>query len=176
MSELFPGLNAMQNLHPVFVHLPLGLLPMALVLQAWAWLSRREDVERAARWLLYAGALTALAAAGTGLLAEETVEHAEGAHEVMELHETLMLSAAGLAAGLAVLAAVFRKQSRRLIQTVLLVGLLAANIVLAIGADRGAQLVYEFAVGVKPQPAPAAAPAPGAPAQNPPEHKHDHEH
>ncbi len=174
MGELFPGIRAMQNLHPVFVHLPLGLLPVALVFQAWAWLSGREEVERVARWLLYIGAAAALAAAGTGLLAEETVQHAGEAHEVMELHESLMLTTAGLATGLAVLAAIFRKKSRRLIQMVLLVGLLATNIVLAIGADRGAQLVYEFAVGVKPQPAPGAAP--GAPAANPPEHKHDHKH
>ncbi len=174
MGELFPGLNAMQNNHPMFVHYPLVLLPLALVFQAWAYVSRREDVERVARWLLYLGAVGALAAAGTGLLAEETVAHAGEAHEVMELHESLMLTTAGLATGLAVLAAIFRKKSQRLIQLVLLVGLLATTIVLVIGADRGGQLVYEFAVGVKPQPAPP--PAPSAPAANPPEHKHDHEH
>ncbi len=172
MENLFPGIQAMQNLHPVFVHLPLGLLPLALVFQAWAVLSRREDIERVARWLLWIGAVAALAAAGTGLLAEESVEHPEAAHEVIELHETLMLTTAGLAAGLALLAAIFRKKSRRLIQMVLLVGLLATNIVLVVGADRGAQLVYEFAVGIKPQPAPA--PAQGAPAATPPEHEHEH--
>jgi len=174
MGELFPGLNAMQNNHPMFVHYPLVLLPLALVFQAWAHVSRREDVERVARWLLYVGAVGALAAAGTGLLAEESVEHPEAAHEVIELHETLMLTGAGLTTALAVLAAIFRKKSRRLIQTVLLVGLLATNIVLVIGADRGGQLVYEFGVGVKPQPAPA--PAQGAPPVNPAEHKHDHQH
>ena len=178
MGELFPGLNAMQNLHPVFVHLPLGLLPVALVLQAWAWVSRREDVERVARWPLYLGAVGALAAAGTGLLAEESVEHPEAAHEVLELHENLMLTTAGLATGLALLAAIFRKQSRRLIQTVLLVGLLAANVVLVVGADRGGQLVYEFGVGIKPQPAPP--PAQGAPTANPPQapppHEPEHKH
>ena len=170
--DWFPGLRAMDNLHPMFVHYPLVLLPLALVFQTWAVLGRREDAGRVARWLLWIGAVGALAAAGTGLLAEGSVEHPEAAHEVIELHETLMLTTAGLAAGLAVLAAIFRKKSQRLIQTVLLVGLLATNIVLVIGADRGAQLVYEFAVGVKPQPAPA--PAQGAPAQNPPEHKHEH--
>lgn len=176
MSELFPGLRAMENMHPMFVHYPLVLLPLALVFQAWGALSRREDLERVARWLLYVGAVAALAAAGTGLLAEESVEHPEAAHEVIELHETLMLTTAGLAAGLAVLAAIFRKKSPRLIQTILLVGLLATNIVMTIGADRGGQLVFEFGVGTKPQPAPAAAPTPGAPAPTPPEHKHEHHH
>ncbi len=176
MGELFPGFNAMQNNHPMFVHYPLVVLPLALVFQAWGALSRREDLVRVARWLLYVGAVAALAAAGTGLLAEESVEHPEAAHEVIELHETLMLTTAGLAAGLAVLAAIFRKKSSRLIELVLLVGLLATTIVMTIGADRGGQLVYEFDVGTKPQPAPAAAPAPGAPAQNPAEHKHNHRH
>ena len=173
MGELFPGLRAMHNIHPMFVHYPLVLLPLALVFQAWAYVSRREDVERVARWLLWIGAVAALAAAGTGLLAEESVEHPEAAHEVIELHETLMLTTAGLATGLAVLAAIFRKRSRRLIQMVLLVGLLATNSVMVIGADRGAQLVYEFAVGVKPPP-PATAPTQGAPAENPSEHKYEH--
>lgn len=172
MGELFPGLRAMENMHPMFVHYPLVLLPLALVFQAWGALRQREDLERVARWLLYVGAVAALAAAGTGLLAEESVEHPEAAHEVIELHETLMLTTAGLAVGLAVLAAIFRKKSPRLIQTVLLVGLLATNVVLVIGADRGGQLVFEFGVGTKPQP----PPAPGAPLQNPPEHKHNHQH
>ena len=174
MSELFPGLQAMDNLHPMFVHYPLALLPLALVFQAWAVVGRREDAARVARWLLWIGAVAALAAAGTGLLAEGSVEHPEAAHEVIELHETLMLTTAGLAAGLAVLAAIFHRRALGWIRWLLLLGLLATNVVLIVGADRGAQLVYEFAVGVKPQPAPE--PAQPAPAANSPEHKHEHQH
>jgi uncharacterized membrane protein len=34
MDLPFPGLKAMENIHPVFVHFPVVLLPLALVVQA----------------------------------------------------------------------------------------------------------------------------------------------
>ena len=113
METLFPGLSAMENIHPVFVHFPVVLLPLALVLQALAVWRRREDCQRAALWLLWLGTLGALAAAGTGLLAEEKVVVPEPGWEVIELHETLMLVATGLAAALSVLAVVLRSMEEQ---------------------------------------------------------------
>jgi uncharacterized membrane protein len=149
METLFPGLKAMENIHPVFVHFPVVLLPLALVVQALALWHRREDCHRAALWLLWLGTLGALAAAGTGLLAEKKVFVPEPGWEVIELHETLMLVATGLAAALSVLALVLRRRLTRSIQILLLVGLLALSGVLVVGADRGGQLVYQFGVSVQ---------------------------
>jgi len=67
--DFFPGLRAMENLHPVFVHAPVTLLPLALVFQALAVWRGREEWQKLALWLLWLGALGALAAVGTGLLA-----------------------------------------------------------------------------------------------------------
>lgn len=150
METLFPGLRAMQNLHPVFVHLPLVLLPLALLFQALAVWKQREDWQRLALWLLWLGTLGALAAAGTGLLAEETIEVPDPAIEVIEWHETLMLVTTGLAAALSVLAFFLRRRLTRGLQVGLLVGLLIVGGVLVVGADRGGQLVYQFKVGTQP--------------------------
>jgi len=149
MDLLFPGLKAMENIHPVFVHFPVVLLPLALVVQALAVWRRRDDWQRAALWLLWLGALGALAAAATGLLAEEKVVVPEPGWEVIELHETLMLISTGLALALAVLAVVRRRRLTRPVQLLLLAGLLALNALLVVGADRGAQLVYQFGVSVQ---------------------------
>lgn len=157
MELIFPGLRAMENLHPVFAHFPIGLLPAALLVQALAVARRREEWQRAALWLLWLGTLGALAAAVTGLLAAGKVEVPDPAIEVVELHETLMLTTTGLALVLSVVAlvAVWRQRLTRRVQFLLLGGLLVLGGVLAVGADRGGQLVYQYGVSVKPTAAPA---------------------
>jgi len=50
MDLLFPGLKAMESIHPVFVHFPVVLLPLALVVHALTVWCRRDDWQRAALW------------------------------------------------------------------------------------------------------------------------------
>lgn len=50
MDLPFPGLKAMENIHPVFVHFPVVLLPLALVVQALTVWRRWADWQRAAHW------------------------------------------------------------------------------------------------------------------------------
>ncbi|MFQ5817548.1 MAG: DUF2231 domain-containing protein [Terriglobia bacterium] len=189
MDSLFPGLQAMPNIHPVLVHFPIAFLLGALGVEALAVWRRREEWHRAAVVLLYLGAVGAVAAATSGWLAAETVEHNDAAHEVMDLHETIMLWTTSLAVGLAVIAFVggryleTRPDGRpygRSLQLFLLAGLLVVNLMLVVGADRGGQLVYEFSTGVQQPAMPAEGvpgePAPAEPTPAPAEHQHDHEH
>ncbi len=169
MDMVFPGLRAMENIHPVVVHFPIVLLPLALLFQVWA-LGRGNSGQRVALWFLW---LAALAAATTGLLAEAGVEHSGAAHEVMEMHKTLMLTTTGLGALLSMLALVCRRRLTRGVQLFLLGGLLVLSGVLTVGADRGGQLVFQYGVGVQ-KPAVEATPG-GAPASVP-EPKNNHEH
>ncbi|MBI4466487.1 MAG: DUF2231 domain-containing protein [Acidobacteria bacterium] len=155
METLFPGLSAMENLHPLFVHFPLVLLPLALVFQVLALARQREEFGRVAVWLLWLGTLGAIAAAGTGMLAEEEVEVPEAAFEVIERHEILGKVAAGLAIVLSGIALFGRRVAARAVPTVVLIGLLIVTGILVLGADRGAQLVYQYGVSVQK---PAGAP------------------
>src|SRR5712692_4884540 len=145
MSGLLPGLRGMLNYHPLFVHFPIALWLGALLFEALAVIRSSEDWHRTAVRLLYLGTLTAFAAAGTGLLAEESVPDSGPAHDVMELHQLLMLITTSVAVGLCILAFFLRKRFTPGLRKLLLVGLLVIAGLLGVGSDRGAQLVYQYA-------------------------------
>ncbi|MEE8199613.1 MAG: DUF2231 domain-containing protein [Candidatus Acidoferrales bacterium] len=179
MDSLFPGLRGLENIHPLFVAFPFALLQAALLFQLLFVWKRREDFHRTAVWLLWLGTLGAMAAAATGWWAEKTVEHAEAAHELLELHETLMLSTTGLAILLSFAALLLYGRMSGRDHLLFLGGLVVLSGLLLVGADRGGQLVFEHGVAVQ-RPAPASAPSeetPSAPASEAgEEHEHDHEH
>lgn len=177
MESVLPGLRAMPNIHPVLVHFPIAFLWGALLVELLAVWRRRDDWHRVAVVLLYLGAAGAVAAATSGWFAEETVEHTEASHEVLELHQAIMLWMTSITVVLAGIAffGTGRLETRRL-QVFLLVGLLVVCLMLLVGADRGGQLVYQFGTGVEkpvPPPPPAAETAPAAP-QSQQQHQHQH--
>ena len=80
METILPGVRGMLNWHPLFVHFPIALWTGALLFEAIAVLRASEEWHKTAARLLYLGTLCGLAAAGTGLLAEESVPEAGPAH------------------------------------------------------------------------------------------------
>ena len=162
MAELLPGLAASPNFHPLLVHFPLALIPAALAFWALALWLGREELWRTGRWVLYLGALAALAAAASGLWAEDHLTHTEVTHPLIEAHEKWMLVAAGLAAATAAAAYALRESVIGITRPLLLVALLVTVLVTALGADRGSLLVYGHGVGVSR----------AAPSDSPNEHEH----
>ena len=145
--EFLPGLKGMLNYHPVFVHFPIAFWLGALLFEVIAMIRKNDELHRTARWLLYLGTLAAVAAVWTGLMAEESVPEAGAAHDVMEIHERMMLVTSSLAAGLCLLAA-FKRQMGGGLRKLFLLGLVVLAGLMVIGTDRGAQLVYQYATGV----------------------------
>jgi uncharacterized membrane protein len=148
MQAVLPGLKGMLNYHPLFVHFPIALWLGALLFEALAVARRSEELQRTAARLLYLGTLCALAAVGTGLLAEESVPETGPARDVMELHEKLMLITTSVAIGLCMLAFFRRHSFTAGLRKLFLLGLLILAGLLAVGADRGAQLVFQYATSV----------------------------
>jgi uncharacterized membrane protein len=62
LAELLLGAQHLQDLHPLVVHFPLGLLPGAALLYILAWSTGRESLAWVAFWLLILGALGAAVA------------------------------------------------------------------------------------------------------------------
>jgi uncharacterized membrane protein len=147
LEQLLPGVHHLQNVHPVVVHFPIAFLVGAALFYGMAWVLGREALATTALWMLLLGTISAGIAVGTGLYAEEGVMVSHSVREhLLEPHEYLMLTTLGLSVLLAIWALVARPspQKGRLFFILLFVGLL---VVMTIGADHGARMVYDYNAG-----------------------------
>jgi len=77
--------------HAVLNDLPVALLLVAVLFDLAAAALKRESLMWAAIWTLWAGVLGGWAAVIAGELAEESIDHGEAIHEIMEKHQTMAL-------------------------------------------------------------------------------------
>ena len=77
--------------HAVLNDLPAALLFVAVLFDLGAALWKRESLKWAGIWTLWAGVLGGWAAVVAGELAEESIDHGQAIHKLMELHQTLAL-------------------------------------------------------------------------------------
>jgi uncharacterized membrane protein len=149
MGTLFPGLHGMANYHPLFVHFPIAFWMAALIFELAARIAKSEGLHQAASFVLTLGALAAVPAVFSGWSAQSAVPDAGAAHDVKELHETLMVTSSILSGVLAVLGLfVLPKRPLAALRAAFLVGLLVLAALVSVGADRGALLVYHFGTSV----------------------------
>ncbi len=151
MIEIVP------NWHPVWVHFPIALLSVAVLLFLLATLLRRrplaENATTVARWNLVLGGLFLVPALITGYLAWGSVEHDSAGHEAMKRH----LWSAWITTGVFIvaLALAWLDRHRRdgasiALRVVLVVGLGAISVTGYLGAEN----VYRHGIGVERLPDP----------------------
>jgi uncharacterized membrane protein len=97
--------------------------------------------------MLYLGTLAAIVTVLTGLAAENSVPPGD-AMRAVGIHETLMLVSTSLALALCIFAFLARKNFTLQLRKLMLLGLAVLAVLLTIGADRGAQLVYGYGTAV----------------------------
>ncbi len=149
-AGVLPGIHVLDsNIHPLIVHFPIAFLSVFFLLEIIGVSFRRESLRKTAGAMLYCGALGALAAVAAGLHAASIVPHGEAVHEIMERHEQLGLTVAGLALVLSA----WRLLARRTISgmaNALYLFLSAIMVVCMIfGADLGGLMVYGHGVAVR---------------------------
>tara|TARA_R110002096_G_scaffold434832_1_gene658026 strand:+ start:893 stop:1372 length:480 start_codon:yes stop_codon:yes gene_type:complete len=147
MEYLLPGLDSAVKLHPMLVHFPIAFWVAGCVVWCYAALFAKEASWNAGLLLYTAGALTALAAGMAGYLGTWIMGHDAPGHGAVHIHRDLMLWATGLSIVLTGLAWWRLRSGRRWRLGILLLSLIQI-VVMAIGADRGAMLVYKMGVGV----------------------------
>jgi uncharacterized membrane protein len=147
VGTLLPGLQHLQNIHPLVVHFPIALLMSAAFFYALAWVFRKDTLTVAAFSLLILGTISACVAAGTGLYAEDGVMVSFSVREhLLERHEELMLATTGLNIILFVWTVVARPFPKKGRWIFLLLFLVLLGI-MTVGADYGARMVYDYNTG-----------------------------
>jgi uncharacterized membrane protein len=146
-ENIFPGVQHLQNIHPMVVHFPVAFLVGAALFYVAAWISRSHSLATTAFSLLIVGAVSAALAVGTGLYAEEGVMVSRSVREhLLETHEQLMLVTLGLSVVLTTWAFFARPFPEKWRVLFLLLFLLLLGTMSA-GADYGARMVYDYNAG-----------------------------
>jgi uncharacterized membrane protein len=104
-------------------------------------------MQRTASRMLYLGTFAAIIAVLSGLAAEDSVPPGD-AMRAVGIHETLMLVSTSLAVALCMFAFFARKSFTAQLRKLMLIGLFVLAVLLTIGTDRGAQLVYGYGTAV----------------------------
>jgi len=146
-QTLLPGVQHLQNIHPLVVHFPIAFLVGAALFYFLSWIFRSQTFATAAFMLLLLGTLSAGAAVATGLYGEEGVMVSRSVREhLLEVHEKIMLVTLGMSIVLCAWAMIVRpfpKKGRYLFVLLFLV-LLG---IMTVGADYGARMVYDYNAG-----------------------------
>jgi len=147
LEILLPGVQHLQNIHPLLVHFPIAFLMGAALLYVLAWISRSDRLAFAAFVALIVGTLSAGAAVGTGLYAEDGVMVSRSVREhLLDRHEDLMLATLGLSVVLSIWALISRPFPRKGRVFFILLFLIMLG-VMSVGADYGARMVYDYNAG-----------------------------
>ena len=144
---MLTGAQHLQNIHPLVIHFPIGLLMGAAFFYFAAWIFKKEDWAKAGFWVLLLGALSLAVSVGTGLYAEQGVMVALDVRQKLLLpHKQFMIATTVICFIVTVWAIVarpFPKKGRVLF----LILLLAMIGVMTVGADFGGRLVYDYNAG-----------------------------
>lgn len=134
-------------IHPIFVHFPAALLPLAALL---ALLSiRRETFRDAAALTVYLATLGALLAVALGLYEHEPYEHS-AIGELVSGHERVGLVTLGIALVASVALFVGRRSGKDPVGKPWFAAILVvAALAVTAAGDTGGDLVYEHAAGVQ---------------------------
>lgn len=173
----FGAVRELFNIHPMFVHFPVALLPAAFLLYALGIGLKKPQLNAAGRACLYLGTAGAVAALTTGLLAEESFPHNEVIHHLMGTHESLawiVLAASGVLSAWSF----FQTEHGPKAAWLFLALLGLANLAAMQAADIGARMVYLEGAAVKPAvKVITQEPEPAGEAQPPAGHEgHHHTH
>ncbi len=147
LDSILPGVQHLQNIHPLVVHFPIALLTSALLFYLLAWIFRNHSLAISGFSMLVLGTLSAGAAVAAGLYAEDGVMIALSVRDhLLDHHEDLMLTTLGLSVLSGIWATAARPFPRKW-RVLFLFLLLVMCGVMAVGADYGARMVYDYNAG-----------------------------
>ncbi len=148
-SLLMPGISAMENIHPLFVHFPIAFFTAFVLLDIAGTLFIRPSWRTAASWFLYLGTVTAAATVAAGLAAAATVAHGDNVHAIMEKHEHLAIAVLTLSVVLSFWRLFAGGAPKGGGNVFFLISALILLVLLLFTADLGGLMVYKYGVSVE---------------------------
>ncbi len=147
--NLLPGIETIQNIHPLFVHFPVALILTTLLFEAFWWMTKKDKFRDFATYLLVLSVLFSVAAVITGYLASNSLGHDAPGHDFVHEHRNVMMWMSGILL-VTVFSVLFVRPLREgNLRRLLIIPLLVIGALLVYGADKGGQLVFEYGMGVK---------------------------
>jgi uncharacterized membrane protein len=147
LDRILPGAAHLQNLHPLVVHFPIAFIYGAALLYLLASMRASEPLKWSALWMLAMGALGAGASIATGLYAGPAVMVSTSVRDqLLSHHEHLMIAASAVTGVLTAWAVAARPMPTRG-RYIFLAALLAVVLLIAMGADLGGRMVYDYNAG-----------------------------
>jgi uncharacterized membrane protein len=142
----------MQDLHPFFVHFPVAVIPVTMILGLWSLIQKRNrGVRQAFRLGLLIAVLFAVGAVLTGDRASERASLLVPT-SLLEAHEELGTSTLWLIFAAAAIESlsVFKRLGSWLValQSLAFVLVVSAVITTALAGHRGAEMVFRYGAGV----------------------------
>lgn len=143
------GFDKFPNLHPLVVHFPVVLIPIALLFQFISFFWHPKAMSMAALITLFFGVAGGLLAAY--MFHPAIGEVSQKAQEVFETHEHFAYYTVYLAGGALVLKLIsyFAFKSNRIAEILILVLLLGGTITVSYAGHLGSQMVYIEGIGPK---------------------------
>ena len=143
--DFLPGMSNAVNLHPMFVHFPIVLILLALVFEVAYLIIKDEFYGKAAGFMLNLAAVSAVVALYFGYRAADILGHDSPFHDQVHGHRDIMVWFTWLTVAGAVIFQ-FVKPARKGVFR--LITLVILTIFLIVGADRGAELVFRYGMGI----------------------------
>ncbi len=147
MEQLLPGLTFAPNMHPLVVHFPIAFWVAATLAWFFAVLRRKDDAWRFGLWLHLFALVGAAVAVALGYWATESMGHDSPGHDLVHVHRDFMLVASAMAV-LVTGGAWWKRDAGRGWRLGFALASAVLLTVMTLGADRGAELVYRYGVGV----------------------------
>ncbi len=145
--SILPGIGAMDNIHPLFVHYPIALFTAFFIAEFLGVILKNENFRCAASFCLYLGTIAALFTVAAGYYAAATVDHTEEVHAIMENHEAFGVTVLIIAAVLSAWRIYVRRKFSPKWQLAHLALAFILSVIIAIGADLGGLMVFKYGVG-----------------------------
>lgn len=134
--------------HALFNDFPAALLVVGVAFEVAYLLSKRDSLRSASYWTLVIGAVMTLNAILIGLKAENSIQHGEAIHEIMEVHERLGWITFAIFGVIALWRVVREsKMARGERWMLVLVGVVGLGFLTAAGRE-GGELVFDHAAGM----------------------------